>query len=215
MIDFLFKIKPYQLIFLLVFFVAIWKAKDELIFFRGFIFIVILFELIINHISAVLFGSNFISFNIFSYLCISYYLMVYIHYFKEEKWINWIKYIAVLLFGFAICRFIYCLNNGIVDTLTYAIGLFIVCGLILRYFYHLLYIDTFRPINNDPLFYFSIGILLFFTCSFPILIHINKLVAVDGASSAYSNLLQMGNIFLSLAYLAVPLCTKKEVQFIG
>lgn len=60
-------------------------------------------------------------------------------------------------------------------------------------------------------FYFSLGLLIFITTSFPLLAFYQELIYSKSAILAYNHLLKIGNAFLSLSYFISTLCMKKAV----
>ena len=94
--------------------------------------------------------------------------------------------------------------------LPYYLGMGLVVSLIFKYFYNILYIDEYRSVKNEPLFYFSLGLLLFSFTTFPILAFIDVLILNEQGQSTATKILQYGNVFISAGYLGVVLCTKKS-----
>jgi hypothetical protein len=94
--------------------------------------------------------------------------------------------------------------------LPYYLGFGLIIPLIFKYFYNMLYIDKYRSVKNEPLFYFSLGLLLFSFTTFPILVFLDVLILHEIGRSTVSTILQYGNVFISAGYLAAVLCTKKS-----
>jgi hypothetical protein len=96
------------------------------------------------------------------------------------------------------------------DKISYIAGLIFISGLIFMYFYDIIYINHYKNIMNDSLFYLSVGILIFFATNFPILVFVDLFITnAKKGGPVYSNFIQLGNIFLSLGYLGASLCSKK------
>lgn len=87
----------------------------------------------------------------------------------------------------------------------------IVIALTIHYLKTKLLSEQHWPVLHDPLCYFSAGILVYYTSSFPIITFANILITDNGANSAFSVLLLIGNIFLSLGYFGAVICTKEVV----
>lgn len=56
----------------------------------------------------------------------------------------------------------------------------------------------------------GLGIILFYVSSFPLLVFYNLLIGNQDVKLAYNFLLKLGNLFLSLGYIASVVCLKKE-----
>ncbi|MBL7819601.1 MAG: hypothetical protein JNL65_03230 [Saprospiraceae bacterium] len=83
----------------------------------------------------------------------------------------------------------------------------VLCILIVKYYYSLLLSEVPVSLFSLPLFWLSIGILLFFTASFPILAYLNIIIDSNSMlTEPLYDLVGIGNIFLSLSYLMVVLC---------
>lgn len=173
----------------------------------------VLFEVFITYYEALYYKSNARSFNLFAILCCTYYIYVYLQYFREKPWVNKIRWVAGVWLASAFAIYLITFNSQQVIFKTYLSGLFIAGGLAVTYFYDLLHKRE-MAIFTKPLTYFSLGIILFLTSSFPILAFIDVLI-VEQAQQAYSSILRIGNIFLSLGYLGTALCLNKEAQYIG
>lgn len=174
-----------------------------------FLFIVNFTELFLIDYWSSKFGSNVLIYNIFSIFCVCFYFLVYIHHFKHLPWIKYIQLLIVIWFSFSIWLIYYNFNKLVINALSYNLGLLIVIGLIIKYFYDIIYIEEYRSIRKDPLFYFSLGISIFYVSSFPILNFMNVLILSDEAVAIFAQLLKIGNVFLSLGYLGAVLCFKK------
>lgn len=154
-------------------------------------------------------GNNVIIYNLFSTFCVCYYLMVYLHHFYNRPWIKYIYFVSGIWFIFSIWSIYDNFNKLVINALSYNLGLLIVIGLIIKYFYDIIYIEEYRSIKRDPLFYLSLGISLFYVSSFPILNFMNVVILSEGTLSIFATLLKIGNVFLSLGYLGAVLCYKK------
>jgi hypothetical protein len=174
-----------------------------------FLLIINFTELFLTYYWIEMYGNNVIIYNLFSTLCVCYYLMVYLYHFHNRPWIKYLYLVSGIWFVFSIWMIYDNFNKMVINALSYNLGLMIVIGLIIKYFYDIIYIEEYRSIGRDPLFYFSLGISLFYVSSFPILNFMNVVILSEGTMSIFATLLKIGNVFLSLGYLGAVLCYKK------
>ncbi len=204
----------YKLILILcciVGFVNLLKGRTlSPVFFFAFILYVTFFEVGVLIYLKYSKHNNRDAYNFFAITCIIYYLYVYYHYFKEQNFSKLIKWILIL---YSMTSFIhlYIINGkNQITSYLYLIGMSIVAVFCLRYIKEFI-IRSNNNIFYDGTFYFSFGIVIFFTTSFPLIVFFDMLITHGDAMKAYSDLLKAGNIFLSLGYLGAALCIKKEV----
>jgi len=89
----------------------------------------------------------------------------------------------------------------------YIPGMLMTMGAICYYLYHLVVKSEYTPLARIPQFWMAVGILLFFSCAFPMLVFGNALTAADRPlASQLWPLVSYGNVFLALGFLAVSLC---------
>lgn len=144
----------------------------------------------------------------FSSACAAYYLYVYLDHFKKKAWIKYVWYGWVIWCVYAIGYNVTYQSDVHLHMMPYNVALFFTAALIFKYLYDIIYIDEYREVRHEPLFYFSLGILLFYVCSFPILVFYNDLI-LGPKIFFYQRLIQVGNVFLSLGYLGAVLCSKQ------
>jgi hypothetical protein len=96
------------------------------------------------------------------------------------------------------------------EILPYLIGMGLTSILIFKYFYDIVYIDAYRSIRYEPLFYLSLGLITFIFTTYPIMLFFGELVMDQKKDESYTLIIRFGNIFISLAYLGVVLCSKKH-----
>lgn len=205
---------PFNYICLIALCIAVWyhfQGKNSLPYLTLFLFIVNFTEIFLIMFWIKQFNSNVLIYNIYSIFCVSYYLFVYFDHFKKKSWIKGVITVSLLWFVYACWLVYYKFYEMAVVTTSYNLGMILVICLGLKYFYDLIYVDKYRSILREPLFYFSLGILLFYVSSFPILNFINFFIVDDTAMMTYVKLLQIGNIFLSLGYLGAAICSKKQM----
>lgn len=203
---------PFNYICLIAFIVALYfhfQGKKSLPHLLLFLFVVNFIEIFLIMFWIKQYKSNVLIYNIYSIFCVCYYLYVYFHHFWEKSWAKRFIILAIVWFVYALILFIYNLNELKVNTSSYNIGMIMVMVLVLKYFYDLIYVDKYRSIVKEPLFYFSLGLLIFYVSSFPLLNFINFFVVEDTAMLTYVKLLQIGNVFLALGYLGAAIWSKK------
>ena len=208
----------YEIMLILALLVTVYykfQGKRQLILFDCFIFFVVIFELFVEYYYFKIFGSNLIILNFYSRFCIYYYLFIYWHYFKARRWGFALRRLIQTYIVITLLVFIIIWPDKRIDYITYNIGMLIVLPLIGIYLYDKVYNQNSNNIFQDPYLYFSFGLLIFYTAAFPILGFINLLIVNNPFYKDYTVLLNIGNIFLSLAYLGVALCSKIPKQSIG
>lgn len=208
----------FEYILLTTFLITIYgnlKKWKMLPFFPLFITTVVLFELLIEYYYAQYVGNNLVILNLYSRLCVYYYLFIYYQFFKFKKWAPKLKLVIVLYVILSFLAFLFIMPSENIDIITYNLGMFLVIPLVILYLYDSIHVMDNNNYLNDPYFYFSFGILIFYTASFPILGFINFLIVENPYFEVYTVLLNLGNIFLSLAYLGGVLCSKKPILSTG
>ncbi len=175
---------------------------------------VVLFELIITYYSAVYLGSNIFVYNLYAIVCITFYITYLL---KQIPVKRKILLITLSLFWILISLISLYINRTTnhVNVISYHLGMSIVIYMIITYLKSKLTSDQKWNIYADSVSYFCFGVLVYYSSSFPIITTSNILITNPHASDAFSTLLLIGNIFLSLGYLGTVVCTKKEVLYIG
>ena len=203
-------IKIYQFILIIALFFAIYRKewkKDSLPFFFIFLIIVNIVENILGPIAAAYYKSNFFVYNLFIIITVQYYCFLFYSHFKKYSWANKIIYISLFLCLFSLLNYFFIQGMHVINTLSYNISMIFVIILILIYFNDLIRNVGDNNLFYKPLFLLSIGILLFYTASFPYLVFLNKIAQLGtGLDRQLYSLVKIGNIFLSLSYIAVLLC---------
>ena len=182
--------------------------RQSLSYFHLFIMLVIGLEIIIPWSFKLYFTSNYLILNYYSKICMYYYIYLFIKIFEDRYWTKWYTILLVLFIIVTQANYFIALPVKKIDAISYNIGMVILFPLILKYLFERIYTDVYCDIFRDPHIYLAFGILLFYTSAFPILTFINVLITNNEAYKAYVLLINFGNIFLSLAYLGVALCSK-------
>lgn len=173
-----------------------------------FIFYTLIIEVFLNYYLSKTYGTSAKMYSYYSSTCALFYLYQYYLYFKSQKWS---KHLVFIIISWILASmYIFYTTKSDMVFLPYYLGMGLVVSLIFKYFYNILYIDEYRSVKNEPLFYFSLGLLLFSFTTFPILAFIDVLILNEQGQSTATKILQYGNVFISAGYLGVVLCTKKS-----
>jgi len=175
-------------------------------YFKEFLVSVVLLEIVLANAFSYIFGTNVLIYNILVFTCISYYTYVLNRHLEISSAIKFIliAYLSLLVGD----NFIWSSWNDF-NNLSYTYGMIYISVLCVMYLYQLLDTD-FQNYDKDPLFYLSIGILLFYTSSFTILLLNPLLMKWDySLSKDVYVLVKFGNVILSLFYLKISLLNWK------
>ena len=167
-----------------------------------FLGISVAFELFIGKYFKEMVGSNTVSNNIYVVPCVVYYLYVFTH---NQKKLIWIVASAVFLLTVGFEIYMHQLTR--IMTIAYNAGMLMVVWFIFQYLYDKVILNPFLDLLRIPEFWMAIGILLFYSSSFPILLFANRLMDAEyQLATKLLGLLPIGNIFLTLGYLMTVLC---------
>lgn len=186
------------------------KGKSGLPFFPLFLILLVFLETYIKSYWNIHYKTNHLILNITAAYVIFYYLYVFYDHFKEKKLKNIIPVLAFIYILLFIFRVDFDVKSLKLEKFTYLVGITFVILLIIKYFYDILYVDHYRSIAKDSLFYFSLGIFLFYVSCFPTIVSFEKISQTDFFSQLLVKLLHIGNIFLSLGYFGAALCMTKQ-----
>lgn len=189
------------------------KGKLSIPLFTLFLTFWVLFELVLRPLILSNLGknqSNFWYYNILIIIQVQYFAWVYYQHFLARKFSRNILVISLIITGISILNFFFGQGMHTVNNMTYILGLTFIMFLIGAYFTDILKDERERKITSEPMFWLSIGILLFYASCLPFLIFVNNIVLhSDPALKSLYTLVQAGNVFLSLSYIMVSLCTLK------
>lgn len=181
---------------------AVWNVRSfsTIPYIRAFVITVAALEVYgIGYLSSLI-GSNFAVINLYAFGCCTYYIFVYLHYFrshKHYKFLRWLSGVWVVAAGIYLILHI---NYGGYLTLPYLIGLSIAVGCVVLYFDDVLKHRSDTNIFRDPYFYFSLGIVVFYVSGFPYLVFLDRLLDTK-LQAPLLQLIGIGNIFLALGYV--------------
>lgn len=198
-------IKIYQYILLLAFMLALWLRKENQVpYFLFFLAIAVFFELILGKMMIYYYGTNMLTTNLYSIICVYYYLFLFTREISK-------KWLWILVAAYTVAMIISAYTQGfvVIMSIAYNSGMIIVMMTLFRYLHHLIIRDHYKPLHRIPLFWIAMGILVFYSASFPILNFLNRFIAADYAyAGKMIAMLSMGNIFLSLGYFGAIVCQK-------
>lgn len=182
------------------------ERQNNLPFFFYFLFISVVFECFIGPYFAFKFKNNAGVYNIFTIITFAYYSYI----FGSKTFLgNRIPWLIGLIIILSLSNLI-CFQGWFkVNTLTYNFGMFFVFTLILMYFSNKLNAEEPYEFTIDPRFWLGVGILLFYSSSFPILLHLDELIhSRSPLIKPMYNLVKIGNLFLVMSYLFSIICYK-------
>jgi hypothetical protein len=196
----------YKILCILSFFYAVFligkNQKSTIPYLYAFVIWVFISELIISPLWKYAYNFNSTFYSIYSFTCVSYY--GYIIYIKNPRIISNKHFLfSLILLILAYCNELYFKYEiNLVTNYSYLLGLSFVVMLIIHNFSSYLN-QEFKHFFSDeiPLFIFSIGIIVFYFTSFPLLFFFDYLVQHNQAHKAYDTLLKIGNFILHLGYL--------------
>ena len=185
-----------------------WIKYDYVIF----IFMVFFCELIFTHYARpYIWPTNYPAYNIYTIVVCVGYMYFFLNSFREHRYFYAALAICLIWLITSVYFFFEDFDPMKVNIRAYHIGLLLSACLAFWYVYDLIFIQPFKNIFQQPLFYLALGIILFYFSAFLILNFIHLMVANENASTAIKEILQKGNIILSLGYLGMAICMRKEI----
>lgn len=196
----------YQGIISLSLVILLKKSRVLPTYFKEFLVGVVLLEVVLANTFSYMFNTNVLIYNILVFICISYYTYSFN---RKLEISNAIKFILIAYLSLLVGDNFIWSNWNTFNNLSYTYGMIYISVLCIMYLYQLLETNI-ENYNNDPLFYLSIGILLFYTSSFTILLLNPLLMKWDySLSKDVYVLVKFGNVILSLSYLKIALLNWK------
>jgi len=205
-------ITPYTIILTFALILGIYYAlkgrKSTLPYFLPFLIFCFICEVPVNHYFGIKYQNNGKLISYYSFSCALFYLFQYYHHFSHKIWKSYLLSSIIIYIIFSI--YILTTTQKDFEILPYLIGMGLTSILIFKYFYDIVYIDAYRSIRYEPLFYLSLGLITFIFTTYPIMLFFGELVMDQKKDESYTLIIRFGNIFISLAYLGVVLCSKKH-----
>jgi hypothetical protein len=183
----------------------IFGNKTNIKYFTLFILFSVFIELIVGKLFKIYFDNNRPIFNAYAFICVGYYLYIYLEQFNK-KWFRILisAFIISLLVGF------YFQNMYDIITIPYNTGMILVLFAIGIYLFNLLFASQYENLFTNSRFWLAVGIIYFYSSLFPILIFVNKIQEIDKVFlGKLYRIVVYGNIFLMLGYLSAILCRLK------
>lgn len=174
-------------------------------YFTIFLFISVLFEFYIETYIETIYKNNYVAYAIFGSFTVAYYMFLYLREIFRDKMMI-ILFISVYLI-FCIVNLYFIQGFNTFNNISYNIGMMAVVISIFVYFRKILVRQTYFKLATIPLFWLSVGIIMFYSSAFPVLTFTNFLVRLEmNLASALYDLVQIGNVFLSLSFICTVLC---------
>lgn len=174
--------------------------------FLSFIIFSVFVEVFLNFYLITKYNSSETMYSIFSFFCPAFYLYVFYRFFENKSWADFLKYAIVTWAFFSLVVLV--LSNKSFEPFPYYTGMVFTVIMTFVYFYQLLYVDSYREVIKEGMFYFSLGLMLFFFTSFTTMVFFDELIMNENMPRFYLSLLQYGNLFLWFGYLGVLLCPR-------
>lgn len=136
-----------------------------------------------------------------------YFIWLFSNYFTSQNIDLYLRHLFWIVLIISCGNFLFVQGVHEVNNFSYLIGMSVLCVLIIKYYYSLLTSELTVSLLSLPLFWLSIGILIFFTASFPVLAYLNIIIDSNSIlTEPLYDLVGIGNIFLSLSYIMVIVC---------
>jgi len=174
--------------------------------FLAFVIFCIFTEVFLNFYLITKYNSSDAMYSVYSFLCPAFYLYVFYRFFENKSWADFLKYAIVTWAFFSLVVLV--LSKKSFEPFPYYTGMVFTVIMTFVYFYQLLYVDSYREVIKEGMFYFSLGLMLFFFTSFTTFVFFNELIMNENMPRFYLSLLQYGNLFLWFGYLGVLLCPR-------
>lgn len=168
----------------------------------------ILIEIVACEYFRITYQNNIAPYNLFMILGLVAYYWIYSKYLIKEGVSRKRLQLLIMIWGLSVTISVF--RSGIDEVLMmpYVIGLLVASVLAL---WSMLAISRKQNIIKIPEFWLSLGVLIFTSCSLPMLLNAKFLIISGAANKAYWHLLKAGNVILSLSYLMAILCHPKKI----
>ncbi len=195
------------LVFALILSFTINNNTNSLGFFRYYLILATILDAIVGSLLVYFRMNNSWIYNIFILIQVPYFIWLFSQFIMDSgSWKQLHKInLAILIISF--CNFFFIQGIHQVNNFSYLLGMSFLTVLIVKFYFIILLSDSTDPIVKMPLFWLSVGILAFYTASFPILAYLN--IIIDSQSTLTEplyDLVGIGNIFLSISYIFVIVC---------
>ncbi len=200
---------PYQAILVIALIISGFNFKRLLLksLFLWLLF-TCLIEIFVSYYFMIKYKTNFYPINLFSFSTIYYFSFLFIPELKNKK-IKTILVFCLLIWSvFAVYKVINLTYQSPIENHLYLVGLIIIMLVILAYLREIIAF-SYVEIKSNPKTILAISLLMFITCSFPVLAFLDYFLSHPQNAKAFTDILDTGNIILSLGYLGAALCIKK------
>lgn len=163
-----------------------------------------LFEGIILTVCSIIYKDNTVLYNLYAFIMVAIYWICFdLHKFCDRRFVFWIYMVFLVEVGFIL------FFSKTPESRLYAANLTFIIVIFLFKYKDKLADQLIVTWDRQELFV-GLGIILFYVSSFPLLVFYNLLIGNQDVKLAYNFLLKLGNLFLSLGYIASVVCLKKE-----
>lgn len=184
------------------------QGKRSLTCFFSYIFLIALAEKVLRLMVPMEHGTNYWFYNLLIIVQIQFFAAFYATAPTLSKQSHKIWIFSLLVSAISAVNFLWGQGMHTVNNISYLLGLSFILLLVAMYFRNLISQELPVNLRSEPLFWLSIGILFFYASCFPYLVFVNAIVSSsEPVLKSLYTLVQIGNMFLSLAYIMVPLCT--------
>ncbi|HMX89570.1 MAG: hypothetical protein K1X68_02605 [Saprospiraceae bacterium] len=163
-----------------------------------------IFEGIVLTFCSIVYKDNTVLYNLYAFIMVAIYWLCFdLKLLAGSRWL----YLIYSFFLLEFCYILFIAKSP--ESRLYVANLTVIILLLLIKYRQKLDYQELASWDRQELFV-GLGILLFYVSSFPLLVFYNLLIGNQDVKHAYNLLLKVGNVFLSLGYLASVLCLKKE-----
>lgn len=159
---------------------------------------VVLIVMLISPLVIYRFQNNIYLTNVHAHLSLLLYYLFYVSFIVKSRFHVSVCLLILLMVLFSF--FVFDWGQDVVWT--YTVGLSYLVVVVVSFFNTYLTSQQLHQKSVAIRCCVGMGILLFFVCSFPILVYIEELVVYGALGKAYFQLLSIGNFFLALGFLA-------------
>lgn len=158
-----------------------------------------LLESVLSKFYGIFYQNNIVFYNFLTHILVA----INFYIFRSGKLFKFYLLPIIWLISIPLINLIY-FDDGLFIK-SYLVGLIFLSIYVLNYFRILIFERYFDTYYRDYKIYLGIGIIIFLSCSFPMLYFWFSLTVSGGAKGIFMKLLQTGNIFLSFGYLAAAI----------
>jgi hypothetical protein len=199
-------INTYQFLYLCaaVLSLIFWRTNRK--YLSVFLWFSVVFELVLSPLCNGQLGTNHPAFNIYAFVCTSYYFFYFLVDFKLSLYrkallASFTVFVLFAVWNISFGQGLYHINNH-----TYVLGMAVVMITIVMHIVQVM-VNSSERILRQRSFWLAVGIILFYTADFQFLLFLQDILAQsENFFDPLYNLVIVGNHFLALGYCMVVLC---------